>query len=113
MNKLYFAAASCGAFLLAACGEPATEETASEAEVASVAEDTGETATAGDCDQEAMMAKAQELSEKVQGMASDPAALQEFTGKLQEIQQKVQEGAADGSFTVQQACDAYDEMLAA
>jgi hypothetical protein len=60
-----------------------------------------------------MMAKATKLGEKMQGLASDPAAMQEMATKMQDIQKKLQQGATDGSFGIDQACAAYDELLAA
>lgn len=107
MKKTFFvAAASAGILMLSACGEAATDtaegETAATEEVA-----------VEECTQEGMMAKATELGEKMQGLASDPAAMQEMATKMQEIQEKVQQGAADGSFDMAAACAAYDEMLAA
>jgi len=59
-----------------------------------------------------MTAKAQQLGEKMQGLASDPKAMQEMTSKMQEVQEKMQAGAADGSFGIAEACAVYDEMLA-
>jgi len=59
------------------------------------------------------MAKAQEIGEKMQGLASDPEAMQEMASKMQEVQAKVQQGAADGSFDITEACAVYDDMLAA
>ena len=49
----------------------------------------------------------------MKAMASDPAAMQEMAGKMQDIQAKVQQGTADGSFGIEEACAAYDELLAA
>ena len=97
--------------LLAACNEAnesANEGTSDEASAVAAAG-----AAAGPCTQEAMMAKAKSLGEKMQGLASDPAAMQEMAAKMQEIQTKVQQGSADGSFGVDEACAAYDALLAA
>lgn len=108
MKKTYLiAAASAGLLMLSACGEAATETAEGEAVAAT------EEAAAEECTQEGMMAKATELGEKMQGLASDPEAMQEMAAKMQEIQEKVQQGAADGSFDMAAACAAYDEMLAA
>lgn len=95
-----------GVFLLAACGS-GNEEAESTAP-----ESQAETAAAQPCTEETMMAKATELGEKMQGMAGDPAAMQDMTAKMQDIQAKVQQGVADGSFGIEDACAAYDELLA-
>ena len=94
------------ALLLSACnsGSKPTEAT-------TTAEPT-KTAAAEPCTQETMMAKATELGEKMKGMAGDPAAMQAMATKMQEIQAKVQKGSADGSFGIEAACAAYDELLA-
>ncbi|GAB5487775.1 MAG: hypothetical protein Pars2KO_13450 [Parasphingorhabdus sp.] len=60
-----------------------------------------------------MQAKAMELAGKMQKMAGDPAKMQDLAGKLQEIQKNVQESGANGSYTIQEACEAYDELLEA
>lgn len=106
-NALKASAVFAGALLLAACGSgnEEAESVASEGQT--------ETAAAEPCTQETMMAKATELGEKMQGMASDPAAMQDMSAKMQEIQVKIQQGTADGSFSIEDACAAYDELLAA
>lgn len=104
MKKLYvFAAAS--AFLVSACGG-AADEAAENVEVAAVEE------VATECSQDDMIAKATEASEKMQALASDPAAMQEMVAEMQELQEKITTGAADGSFGTAEACAAYDTMLA-
>lgn len=100
-----------GALLLGACS--GGNETVDEAAETAAAEQTATTAAAEPCTEENMMAKATELGEKMQAMASDPAKMQEMAAKMQDIQAKVQAGTADGSFGVEQACAAYDELLAA
>jgi len=95
------------ALALAACGS--SNETSESA----ATEETAEVATAEPCTQDAMMAKATKLGEKMQALASDPEAMQEMASKMQEVQGKIQAGAADGSFGITEACAAYDEMLAA
>lgn len=94
------------ALLLTACnsGNEPTEAT-------KTAEPT-KAAAAESCTQETMMAKATELGEKMKGMAGDPAAMQAMATKMQEIQAKVKKGSADGSFGIDVACTAYDELLA-
>ena len=94
------------AFALSACG------TSEEPAETVAAEETTEEATSEACTQDVMMAKATKLSEKMQGLASDPEAMQEMTSKMQEVQEKMQKGAADGSFGIAEACAVYDEMLA-
>jgi|MDTG01.1.fsa_nt_gb uncharacterized protein involved in copper resistance len=101
-----------GVFLLAACSSEA-EEAPAEASGNEAVEEVAATAAAEPCTQETMMAKATELGEKMKAMASDPAAMQEMAGKMQDIQAKVQQGTADGSFGIEEACAAYDELLAA
>lgn len=108
MKKTYLiAAASTALLMLSACGETAPEATEEAAPAAT------EEVEVAECTQETMVAKATELGEKMQGLASDPAAMQEMAAKMQEIQEKIQQGAADGSFDMAAACAAYDEMLAA
>lgn len=110
MKKLYtFAALSAGALMITACSGGADEA----GSTSEVTEEVAAEQAAGDCTQEAATAKVQALSEKMQGLASDPAAMQEMAAKLQEVQEKVQAGTADGSFDMAAACAVYDEMLAA
>lgn len=94
------------ALLLSACGSG--EEASQNAATAEPAKAEATKA----CTQETMMAKATELGEKMKGMAGDPAAMQAMAGKMQEIQAKFQKGSADGSFGIEAACAAYDELLA-
>lgn len=110
-KKFVQSALSIGVLFLAACsggndasGEGATAKTAETA--------AADTAAKPRCTQESMMAKATELGEKMKGMASDPAAMQEMASKMQDIQAKIQQGTADGSFGIEEACAAYDELLA-
>jgi hypothetical protein len=109
-NMMGKAALIASIFLIAACsgGTETTEGAAPDktAEAASAA-------ASAPCTEETMMAKATELGEKMKGMASDPQAMQEMATKMQDIQAKVQQGTADGSFGIEQACLAYDELLAA
>ncbi|NRD88225.1 hypothetical protein C8024_00295 [Sphingopyxis sp. BSNA05] len=94
------------ALALGACGSSnETPETVA-------TEETAEVATSEACTQGVMMAKAEELGKKMQALASDPEAMQEMAGKMQAVQEQVQQGAADGSFGIAEACAAYDEMLA-
>lgn len=94
------------AIALSACG------TSNETPETAATEEAAEAATTEECTQDAMMAKATKLGEKMQGLASDPEAMQKMTSKMQEVQEKMQKGAADGSFGIAEACAVYDEMLA-
>ncbi|NVD28558.1 hypothetical protein HUO14_11655 [Parasphingorhabdus flavimaris] len=94
------------AFALSACG------TSNETSETAATEETAEAVSTEECTQDAMMAKATKLGEKMQGLASDPEAMQKMTSKMQEVQEKMQKGAADGSFGIVEACAVYDEMLA-
>ncbi len=94
------------ALALSACG------TSNETSETAATEETAEAVTAEECTQDAMMAKATKLGEKMQGLAGDPEAMQKMTSKMQEVQEKMQTGAADGSFGIAEACAVYDEMLA-
>lgn len=105
-NTLKASAVLASVFLLAACGS------GNEKAESAPSESKAETAAGRPCTQETMMAKATELGEKMQGMAGDAAAMQDMTAKMQDIQAKVQQGAADGSFGIEDACAAYDELLA-
>ncbi|MCK0128951.1 hypothetical protein [Erythrobacter sp. F6033] len=107
-KSIAITAALSSALLLSACGGAAEETDATATEEA-----IEETAAAEDCTEDTMVAKATELGEKMQGLASDPEAMQEMAAKMTEIQEKVTAGAADGSFGVAEACAAYDELLAA
>ena len=106
-NSIATLAVFASAFALSACGanEEASETAASEEAV--------EAASTEECTEDAMLAKATKLGEKMQTLAGDPAAMQEMTSKMQEVQEKMQKGAADGSFGVVEACAVYDEMLSA
>jgi len=105
-KNILFAAVCSSALLLAACGDETTD-----AATETGSEDAAE-ATTG-CTDDEMLAKANALSEKMQGMAGDMEAMQAMGEKMQEIQEKVQAGAADGTFTAAEACEAYDELLEA
>ncbi len=105
-NSIATLAVFASALALSACG--ASDDSA---ETAATAETT-EVATTEECTQDVMMAKATKLGEKMRGLASDPEAMQEMTSKMQAVQEKMQQGAADGSFGIAEACTAYDEMLA-
>ena len=94
------------AFALSACG------TSNETSETAATEETAEAVSTEECTQDAMMAKATKLGEKMQGLASDPEAMQKMTSKMQEVQEKMQKGAADGSFGIVEACAVYDELLA-
>jgi hypothetical protein len=94
------------ALALSACGSSnETPETVATEEIAEVA--TSET-----CAQVVMMAKAEELGMKMQILTSDPEAMQEMAGKMQAVQEQVQQGAANRSFGIAEACAGYHEMLA-
>ena len=105
-NSIATLAVFASAFALSACGanNDASETTATEAAI--------ETSTTETCNQETMVAKATELGEKMTALASNPTEMQELASKMQEVQEKMQKGAADGSFSVEDACAAYDELLA-
>ncbi|MEO9463532.1 MAG: hypothetical protein ABJ242_12450 [Marinomonas sp.] len=103
MKKAYMiTAATAGAMMLAACGE-----TASENATAETAEATTETVSE-DCTQETLLAKATEVGEKMQGLASDPEAMAAMAEKMQEVQASAQEEGYD----IAAACAVYDELLA-
>ena len=61
----------------------------------------------GGCSQEDLTAKAQEISEKMQAMATEnPEKLMEISARWQEIANEVAGGDASD------VCNAYDEFLA-
>lgn len=105
MTKSFFAILSVGALALTACADNGADQTDG-ADASSSTE-----AAAAACTQENMQEKATALSSKMQELASDPAKMQELSAEMMEIQKKVQDSASDGSYSLQDACDAYDELL--
>ena len=107
MTKSYLTILSVGALALTACADNGSDQTDG-AEAGSSSETA---ASETSCTQENMQEKAKELSSKMQTLASDPAKMQELSAEMMEIQKKVQDSASDGSYSLQDACDAYDELL--
>lgn len=107
MTKSFFAILSVSALALTACADNGADQ----AEVADAGSSTEVAAAEAACTQENMQEKATALSSKMQELASDPAKMQELSAEMMEIQKKVQDSASDGSYSLQDACDAYDELL--
>ncbi|MEO9635251.1 MAG: hypothetical protein ABJF89_16295 [Parasphingorhabdus sp.] len=105
MNKSIFAILSVGALALTGCADNSADSVEGTDAAAS------NEAAAAACTQENMQEKATALSSKMQELAGDPAKLQELSEEMMAIQKKVQENTADGSYSLQDACDAYDELL--
>ncbi|MEP2102005.1 MAG: hypothetical protein ABJP02_10905 [Parasphingorhabdus sp.] len=107
MTKSFFAILSVSALALTACADNGSDQ-ADGAEAASITETA---ASETSCTQENMQEKATELATKMQGLAGDPDKMQELSAEMMEIQKKVQDSASDGSYSLQDACDAYDALL--
>lgn len=99
--------------LIVACD---ANETKNQSEIADGSDGSEEVASPsneadGSCTEETIRAKVIELGKKMQEMAGDPKKMQGLSDKMMELQKKVEFGSTDGSFTIEQACDAYDDLL--